>query len=80
VTSEKYIGLDVHQATISVAVLDAAGNLVMEATLETKSERVSDRTMVGIYNHTACLRQKPKASSPQPNETTEDKNPKSLAT
>ena len=43
----KYIGLDVHQATISVAVLDAAGNLVMEATLETKSERVSDRTMVG---------------------------------
>jgi hypothetical protein len=27
--------------------------------------RVSDRTMVGIYNHAACLRQKPKASSPQ---------------
>jgi len=27
----KYIGLDVHQATISVAVLDSAGKLVMEA-------------------------------------------------
>ena len=26
----KYIGLDVHQTTISVAVLDSAGNLVME--------------------------------------------------
>src|SRR4030081_809825 len=34
----KYIGLDVHQATISVAVLDSAGKLVMEAILETKAE------------------------------------------
>jgi transposase len=36
----KYIGLDVHQATISVAVLDSAGKLVMEAILETKAETV----------------------------------------
>jgi hypothetical protein len=36
----KYIGLDVHQATISVAVLDSAGNLVMEAVLETKAETI----------------------------------------
>jgi hypothetical protein len=36
----KYIGLDVHQATISVAVLDSAGKLVMEATLETKAETI----------------------------------------
>jgi hypothetical protein len=34
----KYIGLDVHRATISAAVLDSAGNLVMEAILETKTE------------------------------------------
>jgi hypothetical protein len=27
----KYIGLDVHQATISVAVRDSAGKLVIEA-------------------------------------------------
>ena len=33
----KYIGLDVHQATISVAVRDSDGKLVMEAILETKS-------------------------------------------
>jgi hypothetical protein len=40
VTSEKYIGLDVHQATISVAVMDAGGKLVMESILETKASTV----------------------------------------
>src|SRR5215475_5409678 len=34
----KYIGLDVHQATISAAVLDSAGKLVMGTMLETKAE------------------------------------------
>src|SRR5271167_2200119 len=33
----KYIGLDVHQATISAAVLDSTGHLVMESILETKA-------------------------------------------
>ena len=36
----KYIGLDVHQATISVYVLDSSGKLVMEAILETKAETI----------------------------------------
>jgi hypothetical protein len=36
----KYIGLDVHQATISVSVLDCDGELVMEAILETKAETI----------------------------------------
>ena len=36
----KYIGLDVHQATISVAVLDSAGKLVMECILETKAATI----------------------------------------
>jgi hypothetical protein len=36
----KYIGLDVHQATISVAVVDCAGKLVMEAVIETKAETI----------------------------------------
>ena len=36
----KYIGLDVHQATISVAVLDSTGKLVIEAILETKAETI----------------------------------------
>ena len=38
--SEKYIGLDVHQATISVAVLDSKGKLVMESILETKAATI----------------------------------------
>ena len=39
-TDAKYIGLDVHQATITVAVRDSAGKLVMEAILETKAETI----------------------------------------
>jgi len=38
--TEKYIGLDVHQATISVAVRDAKGKLVMESILETKAATI----------------------------------------
>ncbi|MGB2626930.1 MAG: transposase [Candidatus Acidiferrum sp.] len=34
----KYIGMDVHQATISVAVRDARGHLVLEAILRTRAE------------------------------------------
>ncbi len=34
---EKYIGLDVHQATIPVAVMDSGGKVVMESILETKA-------------------------------------------
>ena len=39
-SSEKYIGLDVHQATISVAVLDSTGKLIMESILETKASTI----------------------------------------
>jgi transposase len=38
--TEKYIGLDVHQATISVAVLDGKGKVVMESILETKAATI----------------------------------------
>jgi transposase len=37
---EKYIGMDVHQATISVAVMDAQGKLIMECLLETKAATI----------------------------------------
>ena len=37
---EKYIGMDVHQATISVAVMDGKGKLIMECVLETKAPRL----------------------------------------
>jgi len=36
----KYIGLDVHQATISVAVVDSQGKLIMESILETKASTI----------------------------------------
>ena len=39
-SSEKYIGLDVHQATISVAVMDSQGKIVMESILETKASTI----------------------------------------
>jgi len=37
---EKYIGMDVHQATISAAVMDAQGKLLMECVLETKTTTI----------------------------------------
>src|SRR5438045_9407197 len=39
-SQEKYIGMDVHQATISVAVMDAKGKLIMECLLETKAATI----------------------------------------
>src|SRR6201988_3338187 len=39
-SGEKYIGLDVHQATISVAVMDSKGKLIMESILETKASTI----------------------------------------
>jgi hypothetical protein len=35
--SKKYVGMDVHQATISIAVRDSVGKLVMESIIETKA-------------------------------------------
>jgi len=40
VNDAKYIGLDVHQATISATVLDSTGKLLMESILETKAATI----------------------------------------
>ena len=45
----KYIGMDVHKETISVAVLNSAGKLVMESILETKA------ATVGVWWYLAIL-------------------------
>jgi transposase len=42
VDNKKYIGMDVHQATISVAVRDSAGKLVMESVIETKATTIQE--------------------------------------
>ena len=39
-SQEKYIGMDVHQATIAVAVMDTQGKLIMECLLETKAATI----------------------------------------
>src|SRR5271166_4106626 len=40
--SMKYIGLDVHQTTVSVAVLDPDGKLVMQCVLATHASAILD--------------------------------------
>ena len=49
--SEKYIGLDVHQATICVAVMDAKGKVVMESILETGGSLSSWHTSLQPSGH-----------------------------
>jgi transposase len=39
-TSTKYIGMDVHQESISIAVRNAAGTIVMECLIETKASLI----------------------------------------
>ena len=36
----KYIGMDVHKDTISIAVMNSSGKLVMESILETKAATI----------------------------------------
>ena len=38
----KYIGMDVHKESISIAVRNAAGKLVMEGVIETKANAILD--------------------------------------
>ena len=39
-SSKKYIGMDVHKESISIAVMNAAGKMVMECVLETKASMI----------------------------------------
>jgi hypothetical protein len=36
----RYVGMDVHQATISGADMDSTGNVVMESIIETKASTI----------------------------------------
>jgi hypothetical protein len=38
----KYVGLDVHRDTISVAVLDQSGRLIMQSVLATRASAILD--------------------------------------
>ena len=39
-TGTKYIGMDVHKESISIAVRNAAGKMVMECVIETKASMI----------------------------------------
>jgi hypothetical protein len=39
-TSTKYIGMDVHKESISIAVRNVAGKIVMECVIETKASMI----------------------------------------
>ena len=39
-TSTKYIGMDVHKESISIAVRNDAGKIVMECVIETKASTI----------------------------------------
>ena len=56
--SEKYNGLDVHQATISVAVMDCTGRIIMECILETKAITILD-FFAGLRGNLVFRREKP---------------------
>jgi hypothetical protein len=39
-TSTKYIGMDVHKESVSIAVMNSAGKIVMECVIETKASMI----------------------------------------
>ena len=41
-TNDKYVGLDVHQASTSIAVIDGNGRTVAEATVRTRADAIGD--------------------------------------
>ena len=53
-TGEKYIGLDVHQATISVAVMDCKGKVVMEVHSDSISSPGLCRVDPGTIDESGC--------------------------
>ena len=39
-STEKYVGMDVHKESISIAVMNSVGKIVMECVLETKASMI----------------------------------------
>ena len=53
----KYIGMDVHQATVSVAVMDSRGRVVMDSVIETKATTILE--FIQGVRGTLCARNAP---------------------
>ena len=52
---EKYIGMDVHAATISVAVMNAQGKLLMECVLQTQNCEMFRRNILRAHVSARCM-------------------------
>ncbi len=65
-TSTKYIGMDVHKESISIAVRNAAGKIVMECVIETQANIILDF----IHGLRRELRHVPKKETRPPGCTT----------
>ncbi len=57
-TSTKYIGMDVHKESISIAVLNFAGKVVMECVIETKANHTKSLTWPGLTSQIQSIRRK----------------------
>jgi hypothetical protein len=57
--STKYIGMDVHKESISIAVMNAGGKIVMECVIETKAGRFCSLSMGCAEMCTSPLRKEP---------------------
>jgi hypothetical protein len=53
--SKKYIGMDVHQATISIAVMDSRGKVVMDPVMATHRCLVYTEPCWGTQNGNSSL-------------------------
>jgi hypothetical protein len=51
----KYIGMDVHKETISIAVLNSSGKLVMQSVIETKAITCALQSVCKLVGHSAFL-------------------------
>ena len=55
----KHIGLDIHQATISAAILDGTGKLLMECIVETRAATILSLSMDFAEACTSLLKKVP---------------------
>jgi hypothetical protein len=60
-SSTKYIGMDVHKESISIAVMNSAGKVVMECVIETKAS-----VILQFFNGVAICTSRLRKAQPPP--------------
>ena len=59
--SEKYIGIDVHRESISIAVLNSAGKIVLECVVEAKASIILQFIEGCVETYTSGWKKEPPA-------------------